>query len=425
LFSFYLSAMHDLGRSLQLQPRRVRRSRPLHESLYRILGTFAIGRGALMVCEESSRRLELAAAKGLRTCGELERSIGVAQARRLSAVSRPFRPKLPPSGLEALAGSLRPALENLRLDWVVPLTTGASFVGFLLLGDRVNGKPLSRLELEVLEEMAGLLALRIDDARNRQRLAAQVKELQKTQRQMRQIFVETIRALAIVIDGPEPSGGPTHSLRVASLAAEMARRLKLPAVTRERLYIAGLLHDIGKQVISQDILEKSTKLSDEERQQVEYHPVAAAELISHIHFPWGDVAEIVRHHHERLDGRGYPDRLAGDQISLEARILMMAEAFDSMTSDQPWRPRMAMPKIVEQIGRNLGIQFEPRVVEALCDAVEVGLGSTQEQPDFAQHLEAGFDPSLIRKTLRELRHQLNAPTLRQPAVVIDAARDQV
>jgi hypothetical protein len=80
---------------------------------------------------------------------------------------------------------------------------------------------------------------------------------------------------------------------------------------------------------------------------------------------------------------------------------------------------------VEQIGRNLGIQFEPRVVEALCDAVEVGLGSTQEQPDFAQHLEAGFDPSLIRKTLRELRHQLNAPTLRQPAVVIDAARDQV
>jgi HD-GYP domain-containing protein (c-di-GMP phosphodiesterase class II) len=431
LFSFYLSAMHDLGRALQSEPRRVRSSRPIHESLYRILGTFAIGRGALLVCDESGEWLELAAAKGLRKAGELEHCVNEArkefnsasQIKRLAAASRPYRSSLPPGGLESLTAALRPTLQRMRLSWVVPLSTGASFVGLLMLGDRVNGNPLTKLELEVLEEMGSLLALRIDDARNRRRLAEQVRELQKTQRQMRQIFLETIRTLAGVIDGHEPGGGPSHSVRVASLSTAIAIRLKLPHAARERLYVAGLLHDIGKQVINQDILGKNAPLDDDERLAVERHPAAASELISHIQFPWGDVAEIIRHHHERLDGRGYPDKLSGEQISLEARILMMAEAFDSMTSDQPWRPRLAMPKIVEQISNNLGIQFEPRVVAALCDVVEAGLDMSEEPPEFIANLEAGFDPNLIRQTLRELRRQIATPTLRQvSARVIDATR---
>lgn len=419
LFSFYLTAMHDLGRALQSQPRRVRMARPLREALYRILGTFAVGRGALLMLGEDGRRLELACAKGVRSGAELASTLTLQEVRRLRQATRPFRPTLPPGGLEKLAARLRAPMGKARLCWIVSLTTGSTAVGLLLLGDRVPSRPLTDLELEVLEEMAGLLALRVDEARVRRELDAQVRQSQRTQRQLQQIFLETVRVLAGVIDGPDPHGGPTHSARVASLAAEIGRRLKLPAVTCERLYVAGLLHDVGKQVISQDILEKRGELTEEERRQVQQHPVAAGELLAHIPFPWGDVAEIVRHHHERLDGRGYPDRLRGEQISIEARILAMAESFDAMTSDQPWRPRLALPKIVAQISENLGIQLEPRIVQALCDAVETGLDARSDPPEFAAHLASAFDPHLIRRMLRELRRQLSQPS-QQPARIIDA-----
>jgi HD-GYP domain-containing protein (c-di-GMP phosphodiesterase class II) len=97
---------------------------------------------------------------------------------------------------------------------------------------------------------------------------------------------------------------------------------------------------------------------------------------------------------------------------------MMAEAFDSMTMDQPWRPRLGLEKIVEQISRNLGLQFEPRVVQALIDAVNAGLEGRAAQPDFVPHLEASFDPALIKTMLTELRRQLDLP--RTSAVVIES-----
>jgi response regulator RpfG family c-di-GMP phosphodiesterase len=94
---------------------------------------------------------------------------------------------------------------------------------------------------------------------------------------------------------------------------------------------------------------------------------------------------------------------------------MMAEAFDAMTSDQPWRPRLTLPRIVEQISHNLGVQFEPRVTAALCDAVQDGLDADGDPPEFAESLEAAFDPALIRKALGELRRLLAHPSARPDA----------
>jgi putative nucleotidyltransferase with HDIG domain len=421
LLAFYLTAMHDLSRALQASPRRRAgaSSQAMREALYRVLGTLTIGRGALLVVNDEGTRLETLVVKGARGLKGLAAEIeqGPRGRRRASIASRPFRLGLPPGDLEPIVAALRPALERALLTWIAPLTTGDGLAGLLVFGERIDGRPPTSLELMVLEEMAGLLALRVDEARMRRRLEHEAARMETTQRQLRKIFLEAIRALAGAIDAPEPGGGPTHSARVASLAEAIARRLGLPAAARERLYVAGLLHDIGKQVIDRQVLEKAGSLTEEERQEVSRHPAIAADLISHVRFPWGDVAEIVRHHHERPDGSGYPDRLAGDQVSLEARVLMMAEAFDAMTSDQPWRPRLSLPRIVEQISHNLGVQFEPRVTAALCDAVQDGLDATGDPPEFAESLEAAFDPALIRKALGELRRLLAHPSDRPDAHV--------
>jgi hypothetical protein len=107
---------------------------------------------------------------------------------------------------------------------------------------------------------------------------------------------------------------------------------------------------------------------------------------------------------------------------MEAKILMMAEAFDSMTSDQPWRPRLSFEQVVARIQENLGLQFEPRIVQALCGAIQAGLDGKAEESDFVPHLEDSFDPDLIRSLLAELRRQLQNPTLRPAAVIIDAIK---
>lgn len=421
-FHFYLSALRELGGALTVDSRQVESARPLRESLYRVLGTFAIGRGILLLWDEEGERLAPAAAKGLRTTRAIPCPISPAQMRILSASSRPFHFHMPKGGLEPIVELLRPFAVKSHIQWIVPLGTGTSFVGILLLGPRVNAEPLSSLELEVLEEMAAVLALRVQDARVQRRLAAQVRQLQRVNRQFRQIYLETVRALAGVIDGPEADGRPGHSARVGALASEIARRLGLTAERRQCLYMAGLLHDIGKQIIRREILGKTGPLTPEENRQVQAHPKAGFELINHLRFPWGDVAEIIRHHHERIDGKGYPDRLWGDQISIEAKILMMAEAFDSMTSDQPWRPRLSFERVVAQIQENLGLQFEPRVVQALCEAIQAGLEGKAEEADFVPHLEDSFDPDLIRTMLAELRRQIQNPSLRPMAVVIDTVK---
>lgn len=419
IFSFYLGAIHELGSALaKSSQHKVESSRPLRESLYRLMGTFTIGRGAILLWDQEGRRLAPAVTKGFRASRAFQFPLGPKQARQLVSASKPYHPHMPPAELAHLAEKMAPTLDKTRIQWVVPLATGRALVGMLLIGPCVNGRKLTSLELEVLEEMAMVLALRIEDDRVRHKLAAQVRQLQRFNRQLKQIYLETLRTLAIVIDGPEETQ-PSHSVRVASLSVEIARNLKLDRDTQDRLYLAALLHDIGKRIICEQILDKPDSFDETERTQMQNHVKHSCDLISHLRFPWGDVAEIIRHHHERLDGLGYPDALKGAEISLEAKILMLSEAFDAMTSNRPWRPRLGFDKVIEQIQKNLGLQFEPRVVQALCEVVEAGLKGDVVDSDFVPHLKNSFDPGLIRQLMCELRNQLTSPTFRPPAIILD------
>jgi len=159
-----------------------------------------------------------------------------------------------------------------------------------------------------------------------------------------------------------------HSENVAVYAVALGQALGVDPDRLLRLRRAALLHDIGKVAVRPMVLEKDGRLDDAEMAEIRLHPTVGATMLFHAGLL--EESRWVRHHHERLDGRGYPDGLAADAIPFEARILFVADAFEAMTSDRPYKAGRSVPDALEELRRCAGTQFEPRIVAALCELVE-------------------------------------------------------
>jgi putative nucleotidyltransferase with HDIG domain len=179
---------------------------------------------------------------------------------------------------------------------------------------------------------------------------------------------ELLLALASTIDLRDPFV-VEHSRHVARYAALMAQELGLSQARIHLVYQAGLIHDIGKLAIPEAILFKPGKLTPDEYEVIKEHVTVGADLLDDFH-SLQSVAKFVRYHHERYDGSGYPDRLASEEIPLEARILALADAVEAMASDRPYRPGSSVAAIVREIQHEAGAQFDPRVVAAFVTLVQ-------------------------------------------------------
>jgi len=175
-------------------------------------------------------------------------------------------------------------------------------------------------------------------------------------------------SLARAVDSRDAYTG-SHSERVANLAAEIATRLGLPAEEVELTRLAGSLHDLGKLAIPEEILRKPAALADAERLVLERHPQIGYRMLESLGVD--PIATWVLHHHERWDGAGYPDGLAGDRIPLGARIIFVSDAFDAMTSDRLYRDSLSFEDAVAEVERCSGSQFDPEVVGAFLACVGV------------------------------------------------------
>ncbi len=163
-----------------------------------------------------------------------------------------------------------------------------------------------------------------------------------------------------------------HSKRVEQYCEIIARQMHLPSRRIERLKIAALFHDIGKIGIQDDILNKPSSLSVEEFDKIKQHPLISVHILKDIDF-YGDIKDIILGHHERYDGGGYPQALKGEEIPPEARIIAVADAFDAMTSDRPYRKGFALDKAIAIIKTESGRQFDPQAAAALTEAYEKGI----------------------------------------------------
>ncbi len=212
--------------------------------------------------------------------------------------------------------------------------------------------------------------LSVDRALEKRRLELQVKEYQqhledKVAEQagrIRASFLNAIRALAYALEAKDKytSG---HSQRVADISAAIARELGLSEESIDKIVLAGLVHDIGKIGVRESVLNKPGRLTDEEFQHVQKHPEAGEHILSPLA---GDeeILTLIRNHHGHFDGTGYPNGLKGEQIPLGARILAVADAYEAMTSERPYRKAMSDESACTELERYKKTQFDPEVVDA-------------------------------------------------------------
>jgi HD-GYP domain-containing protein (c-di-GMP phosphodiesterase class II) len=230
-----------------------------------------------------------------------------------------------------------------------------------------------RSESEQAEEIARLsaeLARReqesADKERQLERYAADLRETFKEERaraqELRRSYMATVRALSNAVEARDAYTGK-HAERVTAYGMEVARASGMPLTDVPELEFGFLLHDVGKVAIPDAILYKPESLTDEERALMARHPVIGSEIIRGIEF-LGDAALVVRSHHERWDGTGYPDGLAGDEIPLVARVFAIADVLDALTTDRPYRPASSLAVARKMIREASGTQFDPRMVEA-------------------------------------------------------------
>jgi putative nucleotidyltransferase with HDIG domain/excisionase family DNA binding protein len=179
--------------------------------------------------------------------------------------------------------------------------------------------------------------------------------------QLFQNYLEIIKTLLISFDGRE---GITagHSIRVADCASSLGNQLKMSEKQLKNLQLAGLLHDVGKLEISEDIICKPGKLTNEEFLRLKQHPELGEKMVDEVNF-LKPIKGFIRHHHERYDGKGYPDGLSGDTIELEARIISLADAYDFMRSDVSFRKGMSKEVCLKEIKKGSGVQFDPHLAK--------------------------------------------------------------
>ena len=182
---------------------------------------------------------------------------------------------------------------------------------------------------------------------------------------------QILLALANTVDSREMNGHG-RSMRVARYSAEIARRLGKSEEEQRDIYFMGLVHDIGKLVIPEKILRKPDSLTDEESEIVRQHPIIGYEILRNVSEMPG-LATGARWHHERYDGSGYPDGLMGEEIPIEARIIGIADAYDAMTSERPYASVMPPSKIIKELDKNRGIQFDPVLADILIEMIGEGV----------------------------------------------------
>jgi putative nucleotidyltransferase with HDIG domain len=210
---------------------------------------------------------------------------------------------------------------------------------------------------------------------------AMASNLQLRQHQLAEAYLNTVRALAAAVDAKDPYTHG-HSQRVASYAVQVARQLGLDEGMMPQIEMGGLLHDVGKIGVPDHVLLKPGKLDDAEFGMIKRHTVIGHDILRPIGFD-PVVTAIVRSHHERLNGRGYPDGLSGEAIPLVARIVCVCDAYDTMTSDRAYQRSRGHDGAVAELRKWAGEQFDPACVEALAGAVDEPLPTGIAQQAYA------------------------------------------
>ncbi|MBR3003098.1 MAG: HD domain-containing protein [Clostridia bacterium] len=214
------------------------------------------------------------------------------------------------------------------------------------------------------------------------------KELSETYDELEKAYLEIVETLRYTVEAKD-TYTRGHSDRVSAYSVIIGEKLGLSEKDIKTLKIGGLFHDIGKIGIPDSILLKESKLTDDEYSQIKNHPSIGAHILSSVSY-FKDMIPIVKHHHERYDGFGYPSKLKGEEIPYLARIAAVADSFDAMTSKRSYRNSLPLDVVIDEIERCKGTQFDPQIAEVFLDILK-------NEPEKIEEIQAKFNTEVAEK----------------------------
>lgn len=383
----------------------------LRTSFHLLLGSLAIRRGAVAEFDRDAGQLRLVAARGLGETKELVLPISHEHARELASSGSAL----------SLADAQREAARFLEdrqaffakveIDLLVPLVVRDRLIGVVLLGEKASGEKFTDEDLEVICALSRHLGVGIHSHRLLEDVEHKANENQRLYEGLRAIYKETVRAFAAAIDIKDRYT-QGHSVRVGKYSEIIAREMGWTDDAVEGIAIAGYLHDIGKLIVDLNVLNSPGRFNAKESKEMSRHPAAGYEILAPISHPYADIPLMARYHHERLDGNGYPDGLKGEEIPAGAKIVTLADSFDAMTTDRPYRNRLPLEDVFADFRANTGTQFEPAVVCAFCRAFLKEIEGTSKEKRLIKLLGKNYDNvESLSPLLSSLISDLNGGTM--------------
>jgi HD-GYP domain-containing protein (c-di-GMP phosphodiesterase class II) len=352
-------ALAELGQEITV---RAGFPETMRTSLHLISGSLGIMRGGITKFSRFAHELNMVAARGLgdefplamSLCEEDERQflanglypIEVEQARVL-----PF--------FQVYSNSLDK--RNIRL--FVPLVIHDEMVGGLFLGEKATGENYTSYDKDVICAMGRHIGVAISQRNLLEEVERRAEENRKLYDELHTTYTDTVRAFAAAIDCKDKYT-EGHSVRVGKYSEIIAQELGWTQDEVEGAAVAGYLHDVGKLTVDRRIINAPYRINAKESAELNKHPGVGYEILAPIQHPFTDVPLAAKYHHERLDGRGYPEGLYDKQIPYIAKVVNLADSFDAMTTDRPYRHRRPAGEVIEDLTRNSGKQFAPELVSA-------------------------------------------------------------
>ncbi|MCE1247724.1 MAG: GAF domain-containing protein [Firmicutes bacterium] len=345
-----LSALFDLSATIVSSLDRREVLKKIMENAIALLNAAA---GSLMLFNEGDQLLEIEVGVGLPE--HVIRDTKVRIGEGISGkVARERKPRLLKKGLQTQDSKSGRDNREFPSALCVPMIFQDKFIGVINVKEKNDGSNFDGSDLELLTMLAGQAAIAIENA--------------ELHNKLRDLFVNSIKALANAIEARD-AYTRGHSERVTEYSVKLADYMGYDGEEIDKIRYAALLHDIGKINIKEEILNKPGKLTKEEYEIMCEHPGFGAKIMGHVK-EFQSILPYMYHHHERYASGGYPDGVRGEEIPLPARIIALADAFDAMTTDRPYRKALDTDFSVNEIKKNSGTQFDPLVVEAFVRLVE-------------------------------------------------------
>ncbi|QWD79126.1 PAS domain S-box protein [Polynucleobacter sp. MWH-Spelu-300-X4] len=246
----------------------------------------------------------------------------------------------------------------------VPIKSAEAVIGALAVYSKIPNA-FSDSEVHLFENLANEIGYGLKAIKDQENLSVEIEGKEKAQNQLLLALNATIEAMSKTMEWRDPYTAG-HQKRVAKISTIIGKKMGLSEDRLQGLYMAGLVHDIGKVAVPSEILTKPTTLSDLERKMVQEHVNSGYQILKDIPFSW-PIADVVHQHHERMDGTGYPLGLKGDEILLEARILAVADTIEAMGSHRPYRPAQDLDVTFRELQKMAGKGLDPQVVQVALE----------------------------------------------------------